>query len=244
MEKSKLRMMALAAGMILLVDAGAFAQQGATTSFKGHSYALYESGLSWSEAKSFCEEQGGHLVSITSRAEQKAIADLLKSGSKKFYWVGGYKPKAKSASFVWVTGEKFSYTDWNTGCPSDSNMGNKNSTMVYKSTGRWADENGDKPSGKASNLERYGFICEWDDDYLPGSSGSKKSRESEDGSSYAIVMEEGDSIRLGSGTWKSSDTSVIKVSKKGKATAVGEGLVTLTSSEGMQLVVKVEEEEE
>lgn len=250
MESSRLRGLAVAAGMMLFVVTGAFAQQGATTSFGGHSYALYESGISWSEAKQFCEDQGGHLVTITSRKEQSAIADLLKSGTKKFYWVGGYKPKTKAARFTWVTGEKFSFTDWNSGCPSESTIGNKNAMMVYKSTGRWADENEDKPAGKAATLEKYGFICEWDDDYLPdsasssSSSGSKKSSKNTDGSSYAIVLEPGSSIRLGSGTWKSSDSSVIKVSKKGKATAVGEGLVTLTSSEGMKLVVKVEEDEE
>ena len=170
MEKSALRTMAVAAGMMLLVAAGAFAQQGASTTFNGHSYALFESGISWSEAKSFCEEQGGYLATISSRAEQKAIATLLKSGSKKYYWVGGYKPNSKSASYKWVTDERFSFTDWNDGCPSSTNMGNKNSVMVYKSTGRWVDENGDKPAGKAANLKNYGFICEWDDDDMPSAS--------------------------------------------------------------------------
>ena len=55
-------------------------------------------------------------------------------------------------------------------------------------------------------------------------------------------LEPGDSIKLLSGTWKSSNTSVIVISKKGKATAVGEGTATLTSSTGQKLVIKVEED--
>ncbi len=66
--------------------------------------------------------------------------------------------------------------------------------------------------------------------------------EADSGSGYDMVLEEGDSFKLGDGTWKSFDSSVVKVSKKGKATAVGEGTATLTSSSGKKLVIKVEEE--
>lgn len=33
----------------------------------GHSYQRFENTLTWSEAKTYCELQGGHLATITSR---------------------------------------------------------------------------------------------------------------------------------------------------------------------------------
>ena len=58
---------------------------------------------------------------------------------------------------------------------------------------------------------------------------------------YDVILEEGDSYRLPSGDWQSSDSSVVKVSKNGKAVAKGEGTAVLTSSSGKKFVIKVEE---
>ncbi len=42
--------------------------------------------MTWYQAKDFCEEKGGHLVTITSQEEQAAIQSiLLYSGKKKFF---------------------------------------------------------------------------------------------------------------------------------------------------------------
>src|SRR5699024_7216445 len=47
--------------------------------FGGHKYKLYnDKSMSWEEAKTFCEEQGGHLVTITSADEQDAIYEYAK----------------------------------------------------------------------------------------------------------------------------------------------------------------------
>ena len=57
-----------------------------------------------------------------------------------------------------------------------------------------------------------------------------------------FILDEGMYVRLPGGTWTSSDTSVIKVYKNGKALAIGTGTATLTSSSGKKLVIKVEED--
>ena len=42
--------------------------------------------MTWYQAKDFCEEKGGHLVTITSQEEQAAIQSiLLYSGNKKIF---------------------------------------------------------------------------------------------------------------------------------------------------------------
>ncbi|MBQ9539640.1 MAG: C-type lectin domain-containing protein [Treponema sp.] len=241
--KAKSFMILLAAMTVILSSGLLFADEVASTKLDGHTYTLYDNACSWAEAKSFCEEQGGHLATIASRSEQKAIVSLLKSGKKNYYWIGATRG-GKTGRFTWITGEPFSYADWDPKAESDTTATNKKSLMIYKSTGRWCDENGDKPSGKASYLQKYGFICEWEGDApLSASSAKGDGSDGSDSSDYAILMEKGDSIRLGSGSWKSSDTSIIKISKKGKATAIGEGMVTLASSAGMKLVIKVVEEE-
>ncbi len=255
MERFCVRLMAAAMLSLFVAVAGASAQE---VSHNGNTYVLYESGLSWSEAKSFCEEQGGHLVTISSRAEQKAVVNLMKSGSKKFYWIGGYKRNAKAASFSWVTGEKFSYVDWNTGSPSETSVGSKNSIMVYRSTGNWVDENGDKPRGKASNLKDYGFICEWegprsDDSYSGASassgasagSGDDSGRSSGDSpSGLGISLYAGEKIQLFApdGTkWTSSNHDVARVSKSGLVSALSAGTSVITAKGVGRIVIRVEE---
>jgi formylglycine-generating enzyme required for sulfatase activity len=75
--------------------------------------------MSWTEAKAFCENLGGHLATITSEEEQVFIENLLaREGSKNCYWLGGYC--GDDLIFQWVTGENFSYTKWSPGQPDNS----------------------------------------------------------------------------------------------------------------------------
>lgn len=243
MENYRSRTIVAAAMIFFFTMTAAFAQKGETTSYNGHTYALFESGISWTEARIFCEEQGGHLATITSRGEQKAITQLLKSGSKKTYWVGGYRPKSKGvSSFTWITGEKLSYTSWNSGAPAGNKLGNKNAMLLYKSTGKWLDENGDKPAGKESNLKNFGFICEWDDDVSP-SSGKSAKKPDDESTGIGICMDVGDKIQLFApeGTkWSSSDTEVAKVNSRGVVTALAEGTAVITARGEGSFSVRVE----
>lgn len=55
----------------------------------GHRYQVFDESMSWTDAKVYCENLGGHLVTINSEEEQKFIEDnLLVIGTKKTYFIG------------------------------------------------------------------------------------------------------------------------------------------------------------
>ncbi|MBR1647645.1 MAG: hypothetical protein IJ685_12860 [Selenomonadaceae bacterium] len=134
--------------------------------YNGHSYKLIDMGLTWKDAKAYCESVGGHLVTITSAMEQTFVQDLIVNrGTKGYYWTGGVRNS--NGDFVWITGEKFSYSNWGYGEPSNSGNA-ENVITIYKYKGLngiWNDlsELGN-PSGKYPfyNIENSSFICEWD----------------------------------------------------------------------------------
>ena len=246
MEHCGMRVPALAAVLLLFMTAGMFAQQGESVDYNGHNYVLYESGLSWTEAKRFCEEQGGHLATISSRGEQNAIWTLVKSGSKKMCWIGGQRHK--TMHFRWLTGEKFSYTNWDTGAPGDNNIGDKDAIMLYKSTGRWKDENGEKPGGRAANLKNYGFVCEWDgpmpDDSSSAASGSATAGSDDSFDGMGICLDVGDKLQLFAPEgvkWVSSNPGVVKVNSRGMITGVSEGSAVITARNAGSVTVRVEQ---
>ncbi|MUP39290.1 PA14 domain-containing protein [Labilibaculum euxinus] len=73
---------------------------------------------------------GGHLVTITSQAENDFIDSKVGD-----IWIG-LTDAAAEGTFVWCNGEAVSYTNWNSGEPNNS--GNEDYTQMY-SNGKWND---------------------------------------------------------------------------------------------------------
>ena len=134
--------------------------------YNGHSYKIVDTGLTWTDAKTYCESLGGHLVTITSGVEQAFVQDLIiSSGTKGYYWTGGVRDS--SGNFVWITGEKFSYTNWYKGEPNNGGKYGENVLTIYRHpgfNGFWNDmvEAGGDGVLPFYNIENSGFICEWD----------------------------------------------------------------------------------
>ena len=86
-----------------------------------HLYQLFEQeGITWQEAKTLCEEKGGHLVTVTDADEEKALESLLAdAATAKGYYMGASDAE-EEGKFQWVTGEEFSYTHWGEQGPNDS----------------------------------------------------------------------------------------------------------------------------
>ncbi|MDO5784599.1 MAG: S-layer homology domain-containing protein [Eubacteriales bacterium] len=81
---------------------------GSQVTFNGHVYKRVEDSMDWFAAKKYCEEQGGHLATITSAEENEIVTRLVKGGTKAQYWLGG-TDEAKEGTWVWVTGEPWTF---------------------------------------------------------------------------------------------------------------------------------------
>lgn len=121
-------------------------------------YQVFDEGVTWNEAKSFCAKLGGHLATIADEAEQKAIEyNIACKTGKPYLWIGGQC--AEDRVFTWITGEPMDYTNWSGGQP-DNDGGSENCLMIYTPGSRWNDTANNGYAGITSHM---GFICEWDD---------------------------------------------------------------------------------
>lgn len=138
-------------------------QQVADSVFNNHKYELFTDGLSWSAAKARCEELGGHLVSITSEAEQGFVESLLAKSeldSSTDIWIG--MSRDLNEFNEWVTGEAVDYSNW--GYPQPDNLGGQGYAVITNGErgsegGRYYIKQYEWDDNKDSSRP---YICEWD----------------------------------------------------------------------------------
>jgi hypothetical protein len=100
--------------------------------YNGHSYYRSTGTAVWTTARTNCANMGGHLVTITTAGEQSFIYGLWPSG-----WIG-LTDEVVEGTWRWVTGETYSYSNWNSGEPNNS--GNED-YVQFVSNGKWNDLN-------------------------------------------------------------------------------------------------------
>jgi hypothetical protein len=98
--------------------------------YNGHSYYRSTGNAIWTVARQNCINMGGHLVTVTTAAENSFIFGLWPSG-----WIG-LTDEVTEGVWQWVTGEAYSYTSWNPGEPN--NAGNED-YVQFVGGGRWND---------------------------------------------------------------------------------------------------------
>lgn len=126
-----------------------------TIYYKGHTYEIYNSALSWNKAKDWCEQKGGHLATLTSRYEWKYLKEIISAKDNMNYWLGA---EATSGTWKWVTGESFSFNNWGTGQPDNSGGNEKYLGSYYSGTDKdciWNDF-------PVDYSRMSGFVCEYD----------------------------------------------------------------------------------
>lgn len=130
--------------------------------FNGHEYQRFDTGMTWEEAKEYCESLGGHLATITSQEEQDAVASVISGGNMDVYWLGG---TAYDCVPEWITGEEFVYNNFANGQPDNAFSGFhieiQNASMNGLPQYSWGDTDA---AGEYFGLDRTGFVCEWDNE--------------------------------------------------------------------------------
>lgn len=199
--------------------------------YNGHKYSLYEDILDWEQAEQKSRALGGHLATITSEGEERAIESLLKGNTKRVgYFLGG-TDKGSKGNFRWITGEKFVYSKWADGEPNNSN-GNEDYIEICRDLKSWNDVN----LNDNGNLGR-GFILETDIAYNVASiklsnSNINLSKKGEQQTIKASISPANATNKTL--TWKSSNPTVATVDQNGKVTAVSNGTtnITVTTQDG------------
>ncbi len=79
--------------------------------YMDHNYLYVTMQLSWDQAATWCEMQGGYLATISSENENKFIADYLRSLGNKTAYLGMSNNNADK-EFKWQNGESATYLNW------------------------------------------------------------------------------------------------------------------------------------
>ncbi len=113
----------------------------------GHYYQSFDSTLkTWFDAQTACQQQGAHLATVTSAAENAYILTNFVVGNASYTWIGA-SDSTKEGTYTWVNGEKWNYTNWGS---LNSNPDYDYAIFGYGNT--WF-------TGLATDT--YAYVCEW-----------------------------------------------------------------------------------
>jgi cysteine-rich repeat protein len=122
------------------------AEQSLTANISDGCFVLFDTNRSFNAAQNDCKSRGGNLASATTSAEN-TILDQLENSNISF-WIGLQDPIVEN-SFIWSTGEGFSFEDFPNSQPDDS--GNED-CVEYTNNDDWNDLN--------CNTSRF-YVCEF-----------------------------------------------------------------------------------
>jgi hypothetical protein len=140
-----------------------------------HEYeAVYApDGISWDEAKAAAEAKGGHLVTITSEAENQFVYGLIEDDKLWIWdgydgngpWLGGYQrqgSKEPAGGWAWVNGDSFSkYANWGRGEPNNAGIKDVEFEESLEFIGKGTLK-GDKWNDKPGSTKEKGYIVKYD----------------------------------------------------------------------------------
>ena len=105
------------------VDLGLFSS---ISTFGDSDYYVSSGSYSWEEANVICQNNGGHLVVITSIEENDFVAGLLPGQN---LWIGLFQNinsptySEPDGGWEWVSGESFDYENWADPEPNNDGYG-------------------------------------------------------------------------------------------------------------------------
>ncbi|MBQ3416719.1 MAG: Ig-like domain-containing protein [Ruminococcus sp.] len=134
-----------------------------TSEYNGKTYELYNNAVSWETAKELCESKGGHLVTVSDKAENDFVLSMISSQNANC-WLG-LKRNADTKEFEWITDEPLTYTNWSMNEPGNEEMFASMYSFDYGlsvKAGEWNDLNGTSGSGSIYDQQKMIYICEYE----------------------------------------------------------------------------------
>ncbi|XP_053386383.1 perlucin-like protein [Mercenaria mercenaria] len=95
---------------------------------------------SFTEAEHYCQQHGGHLITIETKNENLFIKDFLRGLKGEYHWLG-LTDEMVEGVWKWYTSNRdVTYTDWYPGEPN-SHRGTEEDCVVFSYTEdyRWLD---------------------------------------------------------------------------------------------------------
>lgn len=115
--------------------------------FMGHSYTHIMTYMTYSEATAYAKDRGGYLATINSKEEQDFLAKYLYNDCAQTYlWLG---MNSTGNWTHWATGEKITYTNWESTPQMTSSQYN---AALRRVGGTWT---------TLSNSDTAHFVIEW-----------------------------------------------------------------------------------
>ena len=127
----------------------------------GHRYEVIKRKSTWESAKVYCESQGGHLATITSKEEETLIVELLEQSGINIAWLGANN-RNSSGGFRWITDEEFEFATWGIGEPNNTNGQEHCLTLINSPTQGWIWNDAPDNGHDFYELKEIGFVCEWE----------------------------------------------------------------------------------
>lgn len=107
------------------------------SSINGHGYEETPS-MTWEQANIYALRFGAFLATVRSKEENRWIDSTFGVKNK---WIG-INDTEKEGEFVWVSGEKSAYTNWNSGEPNNYGSGEDYGHIGDNVEGKWNDISG------------------------------------------------------------------------------------------------------
>ena len=132
----------------------------------GHLYELYDNQMGWEDAESFCEELGGHLITVDSNYENTVAYDMI-SDRQGYCWIG-LNYNILTDSWEWASGDWYIFNRWYKQSYATEYSGEHYAMMYPMNIGTTAYAGTwDKCVGSSARNSYYCyynsfFICEYD----------------------------------------------------------------------------------
>ncbi|XP_078146237.1 galactose-specific lectin nattectin-like isoform X1 [Centroberyx gerrardi] len=120
--------------------------------------------ITWHQAEKHCVSLGGHLASIHSHHEAKAVQNMIKRITHKYptTWLGGTDAKREGV-WLWSDGQRFNYQCWSSGNPDNKWRNEDCLVMNYRGRGLhwiwWLFHRGQRRWDDQSCSTKRPFLC-------------------------------------------------------------------------------------